>query len=501
MKAPPRRWLGPASLVGLAAILLAPGLWLGPWADNGVFLLIGVRVRSGGVPYRDVWDHKPPGAFLIDALGQLVTPGLDPWLSAWLLSVVATAVAAVIVHRLLSAKLSPRGEWAWSTVCVLGMAVYPAAVGGGYTETYALPLVMVSLWIVSRRRASIHGAAAVGFLLSLACLVSLQCVPPAIALGFGVIVLDRRTGTWQEVARRLGAFALAGLVVPVAILVWLMARGATAEAVDQLLAYNSYYRAASSGFGLLLAGTALYLAGPLVPAMATMVRMVRNPAAFDRLDWLSLAWGGGMMAYLVVQSRFTLHYFILLAPPLVILAATGFDWVLALGRAATGSARLREGLVIATVVGFAFTSLTTAYLGVLAFQRGTAEHDNVTLAAAWIQANTPAGTTLFVWGDDTSLYLRADRPGYDAYVYQFPMVTQGYWSPAKTQALLEEWTTRPPQLIAEGEAMVPLFGSVDNVGDSRTYDTLDPLRNFVRDNYRDAGSAGFFDMYVLSGSG
>jgi len=43
--------------------------------DSGVFLYIGKQVLQGQVPYRDVWDHKPPMVFYIDALGLFLGNG------------------------------------------------------------------------------------------------------------------------------------------------------------------------------------------------------------------------------------------------------------------------------------------------------------------------------------------------------------------------------------------------------------------------------------------
>ena len=45
-----------------------------PSRDSGVFLYIGWRFLNGDIPYRDVWDHKPPLIYFVDALGLTLTP-------------------------------------------------------------------------------------------------------------------------------------------------------------------------------------------------------------------------------------------------------------------------------------------------------------------------------------------------------------------------------------------------------------------------------------------
>src|ERR671918_83423 len=45
-----------------------------PSRDSGVFLYMGWRFLNGDIPYRDIWDHKPPLIYFVDALGIALTP-------------------------------------------------------------------------------------------------------------------------------------------------------------------------------------------------------------------------------------------------------------------------------------------------------------------------------------------------------------------------------------------------------------------------------------------
>ena len=169
----------PASLVGATATLLSPGLFLGPSQDASVFLLAGVRIREGFMPYRDLFDNKPPGSYLLNALGQIAMPWFDPWLVAWLLSVVFSGVSIVVIDSILRRSMGPRAAWGWSMVCCAGVAGYLTALGGGLTETYALLPLVLALWLVVSRPAGTRAAAVVGVLLAAASLCSLESAPPA----------------------------------------------------------------------------------------------------------------------------------------------------------------------------------------------------------------------------------------------------------------------------------------------------------------------------------
>jgi hypothetical protein len=70
------------------------------------------------------------------------------------------------------------------------------------------------------------------------------------------------------------------------------------------------------------------------------------------------------------------------------------------------------------------------------------------------------------------------------------MVTPGYWSTAKTAAILATWMAAPPPVIVESPASVPMFGPTPNPPTPPNYDTLAPLRGFVRAHYRLAATFG-----------
>src|ERR1035437_5469332 len=109
------------SLVALTAALLSPGLWLGPGFDGAVYTLAGVVIRNGRPPYTDLFDNKPPGLYLLNAIGQTVMPWFDPWVVSWLLTFVFTAAAVLVVDRLLRRRMSPIASFLMCLVCAIGV--------------------------------------------------------------------------------------------------------------------------------------------------------------------------------------------------------------------------------------------------------------------------------------------------------------------------------------------------------------------------------------------
>src|SRR5689334_17436684 len=91
-----------ASLIG-AMIALFPSNPVNmtlPSRDSGVFLYVGWRFLNGDIPYRDVWDHKPPLIYFIDALGLILTPH-SLW-GVWFLQIIFIFFTFFFIYKVLN---------------------------------------------------------------------------------------------------------------------------------------------------------------------------------------------------------------------------------------------------------------------------------------------------------------------------------------------------------------------------------------------------------------
>jgi hypothetical protein len=506
------RWLPRASIAGFVGFLFAPGLLVGPSLDPAVFILAGDRIRSGGLPFKDVWDHKPPGAALLNALGDTVLPWLDPWLVSWLFTVVFTSLAILMVHEMLLRRVTALSAWFWSMVAVLGVASYPIALGGGYTESFALLPLVGALSLVDRSGPGVgaRGCIAIGLLLSTCCLFSLQTLPAAVAIAVAAVWgmgrpagaypgADGRRAAGATAFRRVVALVGGGLLLPGIVLAWLAANGALADAVDQVVTYAAAYRLTGrDGLVNAVAGL-LCIAGLLIPVAVASVRILRRPRRASRVEWLCLGWVIGSGLLVAYENRFYAHYLIPVVPALALLAAPSFGRLLSAARSPRPWARRLGFAAVVLTVGLLGTEtllLRDVSLrlndGALTMQEYRSE------IARWIESSTAPTDRVFIWGNNPEIHLATNRTPYGPYLYEFPLVTQGYWSPAKTQRLVSAWTADPPEIVVEGPSDVPMFEPASRSHDGRDYDTLDPLRGFVHQHYRLGVEVGVLHVYVLN---
>src|SRR6187399_2457518 len=86
-------------LIAIAFLTLAvlaqanPGTEL-PTRDYGIFVYIGEQITHGKLPYRDMWDNKPPGIFYLNAVALWIGRG-SRW-GIWLVEFISLFGATLL---------------------------------------------------------------------------------------------------------------------------------------------------------------------------------------------------------------------------------------------------------------------------------------------------------------------------------------------------------------------------------------------------------------------
>jgi hypothetical protein len=425
-------------------VLLAPNM-LWPHHDGGIFGTIGAGLAMGEMPYRDLWDHKPPGIYVAAALAAAL-PGAV-WPAFWALSVIVLAATGVVLKQIVGVPVA-----LLATAC---LGLYPAALGGGYTETFgALPAVAAVL-LATRNR-----VLPAGILAGVAVMFSFQYLPMAIAM----VVLAK------------SARYVAGLGTAAASTVALLAAaGVLTDAWDALVTYSGSYLGSSAN-----ADPIWHI--PLVLAPVATVAVLRGSWRLSEVDRFAVIWLILGVAALAAQGRHLGHHATPLIIPLAILAAEA-------GRRArlAGMAALVLALIAtATIVRYPQSGPATVAVG------------------AWVAARTESGDPILVWGVESNVYLEADRRVAGRYPYLMPLVTPGYSTPQQINAWVAELEADPPVVIVDAEAANRYWAEDADLlrppppgaAGGRDLDILDPVRQWIRDHYAFATEIQGRKVYV-----
>ena len=498
-------------LAVLSAALLSPGLLAGPSLDPSVFTHLAGQLLDGRTLYVDAWDHKPPGIYLLYALGQAALPFIDPWVVTWLLSVIATTAVAMIVSAILR-QLQVFGwpRWAAAAAAVVVSAQYLTALGGGLTEPVAAVPLAAALLILLQADRGWRRSVVAGALLGVTVLISLTLLGGVIAVaGMAVIGTGWRARTWSAT---LAAMTIGGLVPVATALAWLAVIGALPSAVDALVGYSAAYRLTNQESGLTLSGpvitwTLLSLLLVIAPAILGALRALRDGGPRRQVSVVATVWMALSVALFFYQGRFFAHYAIPFAVPLAVLAGVGLDglrrsWLQT--RRPVVRAALAFPLVLSAVISIP-AGVAGARFEWLPVAR---DHERSERVAEAIREISTPDDSIWVWGNETQLYLLAQRPLSTPYDYLYPLVTPRYSTEALIATTLHALEAQPPVVIVDAGSRAPGVAGFQELiiprpltSDGRNLDILDTLRAFVRGRYDEVDRVDGWVLYRLRGAG
>lgn len=415
----PARALAASAWVGIAtSALLLPRLWEPLGRDQAAFALVGRLWWAGQSPYRDVFEHKPPGLL---AAYALVTPLGDVG-PALLDLAAASLTAALLVHL-----LWPVGR----SAAVLAGLLYAVSArhpvfGGFWDIAQPEPLqecaIALAAWAGLHRR---WGAAGVAVF----CALSLK-----FTLVFAVPVAV--VAAWPD-RRALRGLAL-GLCLPgLLVLAMLAAAGALEPAWQVAILFNLHHAASTSlpwpaVPGAALASFSRIMLGFVgVPLLALYAVGAEGAARSPQRRAVQLAAGmllAGLAQALVQAKLWAWHWQAALLP-LTALAGLGLARVPQRLRIAVGVAALLSALpgwgaywTRHPLPGLWTGSTTrTEWLQTYNWGRRDWSAIEVEAVAAWLRQQAAPGDRLLVWGFEPGVYWHSQLDPATRWLYDYPL--------------------------------------------------------------------------------
>lgn len=511
-------------LLGLPALVLPAG------RDQAIFAVVGRVIASGGMPYVDAFDFKPPGVHLVYALASL--GGGDPIVGAHALELLGVGVAAFALFRL----TEPEGLVAACTAASLLIAGYLGTLRYwdlAQPEGFALPLVMGSLLVFRGARARPTPALLAGALLGAASLMKYPVVLFAALFPLLSPVPERTRAAdagvldvepLPEHPHRRYAWAALGVALVAAIAAsWLALGGALGAFVSiqtdyvpgytKLTTLDGLPRAIAASFGITRAffdARPLLFWPPLLGLVAAVTTRPRRRFAAPATGVLVA------LAGVVVQGKFFHYHFIPMLPFLAWMSGLGVAAILERLRPGRES-RAVAGLVVlglcaALAISFravaadrwpAIERLTgtrdrDAFRGSAAFGAlGTGDHSLLatTRVTEEVRRLSRPGDTLFVWGFEPLIYLESELVPASRFIYTAAFISP--WCPeAWSEEMVRDLTTDPPAIIvvASRDAIPWVTGvPLDSRGALARYPAIVAL---LRSRYTLAGQVERFTVFT-----
>ncbi|MCC6300048.1 MAG: glycosyltransferase family 39 protein [Anaerolineales bacterium] len=419
-----------ASFIGafIALYPINPGNATLPSRDSGVFLYVGWRWLNGDIPYKDVWDHKPPLVYVVDALGLALTP--DSMWGVWILQFIFIFLALFVIYKVLSDEFGAFAALSGAIVFTSGLLALLEQ--GNVTEGYALVFQAIGIFIFVRAQRAdypLHSTFWLGLTAGLA--FNFKQTTVGVWIAFALILaftrLRQRIFPWRD-----GLRFLAGFFLPTAIIVvYFASQNALTDFWEQAYLYNFIYinkhegirsliPVFTKGFLLLLNGGIFYLL--IVSWLVTLVFLWRHRKTNPKPLALFAALGLPIEVLLITTSgRSIIHYYLTLLPVAsVLIGSLAYTIPALLGTNLPAARRLMPAIPLVVILLLQVKQVRNYpnHIAVMGYN----EYAPV---IEYVRQNTEEGDKVLVIGAESAVNFLTRREAPTRYVYQYPLQLLG----------------------------------------------------------------------------
>lgn len=492
-----------AELVFLVVLAAIPVLLYLPFAgipferDEGVYATVAQGLLRGEMPYRDLFDNKPPLVYLWYAISFSLFGE-----SVYAPRIVAAAflgVTAVLLYHQARLALPQGAAYAAAILFAISTGLPWVALHAN-TEAYMLLPLVGSLLAFTHgmKEEKLKWFFIAGLLAGLAMMTKQVAMWNLLALALVALIWHRRTAenSWQAIAPTFWMFSGALLSLSIVALPFALT-GSLDDFLYANLSYNWVYvnflswaeRFANLGYGMLFfcAVAAPFVAG----ALTGLVIIWRRRAAVS--DYVLILWAIASAIGVASGGRFFPHYFLQLMPSLAVL--TG---VVIYDRFVNGRQHVLSRPAWMLAIFFIVVSVgTTTVLYLSPTQAEQRVASSVYHQKEWERASENLGNfiqqrsnqddVIFNYGRESQLYFYADRapaiPKFYDWVFE-------YDEDSLSEVMSGLAETRPAYIVDSAQA--PVFE------DWYAAHPLE-LQFFLDENYNYMGRVYFADVYMLKG--
>lgn len=462
-----KSWEKSLVLVGALCVLLpvSPLNMQLTYKDSGVFLYTGWRILNGELPYRDIWDHKPPVIFYINALGLGVSDG-SRW-GVWFLEFVMLFLAALLGFQLIKQLFGLLPSMFSLLVWLLSL-VYVLQ-GGNLTTEYTLPLQFAALWLV-------HSAGTSKtpdwnfFLIGLTGAVAFFTKQTSIGIWIAIVVfltfqrlLSKQGRQW---AREILLMALGGFLFTAIVIVFLAVQGALPHFWSAAFDYNFVYASRTSRGVAERVDTIVKGIRPLTRAglfqtavigyvTSIVLLLFRRHSLADakHLVFIGLLNLPLELMLIGLPGRTFAHYYMTLLPVLALFTGVAVWAILSLIPDWQFSNIVKYAMAIA-VAGWIVWSSFDGFMTQLYTYREYRKNRDV---IQYVQQNTAPDEQILLWGAETSINYFAQRKSPTRFVYQSPLFQENYLNETLINQFLDDVIQNRPRLIIDTNTKNPLY--------------------------------------------
>ncbi len=395
--------------------------------DSAVFVYVAKVILSGGMPYRDTFDHKGPLIYLFDALGLLI----DNRVGIWIVEFTVIFITFLFAYKI--ARFLKCSQLLSCVVITIGFFVLLYYFqGGNLTEEYASVFITVSLYyflkFIINCNIKKHQIILTGSCFAAVCMLRANMIACWLVLFMGILLKCFSHKKYKLAARFIGWFVIGILLVFVPIIVWLCLNSSFGSFIDDYIIFNFIYSntLALSKFNAFLA----FISTPpmLVSETVLFYFCVKQS---KKEDWLCLSALFLSVVLAGISGRKYGHYGMIFYPFIIYATSRLFYecWLEICMTKAKNKFSLKN-IIIPVAIALCFSGciiypiVTNIFNGnstIILYPSDNIDSVENRKIIDVIQLITNENDKISVVGNDNSLYLLANRKSVSKYSYQYPI--------------------------------------------------------------------------------
>ncbi len=442
-----------------------------PGRDSGVFLYIARHLLEGQIPYRDIWDHKGPLIYWIDALGMVLGKG-SLW-GVWSLEIF-WALAGLVVLYVVMSRIAGR------LPALIGGVIYLAGFegslsGGNYSEEYGLLFQILTIFLVWSyfHRRDWKELFLAGLCVSFLFLLRPNQISVGLGLGLILILLALKNRLAWTSLQPLLSLAIGFLIPAILFAAYFAVNHAFAEMLSAVFIFNRIYVGPLQWDWLGAFQLGLY-SFPwigfwvVLGAIGCLVQLVtRTRAEEDFWFWLFIGLSFAAEVFLsgLSQAGFR-HYYLMWLPYIALTSALAIRWILWVisGYFHAWQKQILFGFLgLAILASISYTvrmdrSLWSLYSSP-SRRDGKAVWDTPKQPVNEVKNYLGAHSTLLFWGAQTSINYMTGVDAPTRFVYLYPLMYPDYAAPDLVRQFTLQVSASLPVIVdaSAGDAgIIPL---------------------------------------------
>ena len=441
-----------------------------PSRDSGVFLYVGQQWLQGKIPYREVWDHKPPMVFIINAIGLLIGNGTR-W-GVFFLEGMSLILATIICFYVLRKIFGDFNAFCGSLIWLVSLI--PVLERGNFVEEYALPLQFLSLYLFLKYQRSneVIYLLILGFVSSVIFFLRQNLIGVSIAIVLTILVIFILKKDFKKILQTCLIFLGGFLVIPITIFAYFYVKNGFSDFIDAVFVYNFAYSnenavnifySLKNGLELInLPGLEVIFFFLIVFLIMEIIKKKGMPfLKSDRyiysFEILLLILFPIEIVMTGISGRFYPHYFMAWLP----LIAFSSSYLLFLMQKKVLNACIKT---IKGVSRYLLRIIIVLVILVLSFPNLKSMNpliinDQVNSKldiARFLESNTTYDNYVLIWGAETAINFVSGRESPTKFVYQFPLHNEEFRTMQHIKEFTNEIRGNPPIFIIDMDKDHPL---------------------------------------------